>query len=173
MDLACSEAELERLLASVAFTRNFGFVLAGIGDGQCSVDVPFREEFERPGGVVSGQVFMAAADVAMWLAIKTRLGIDDASVTAEMKTNFLSGREKKASVVHRGSFEAGPAPDLWSRALRGQRRPPADASHGHLYAGRTGLAVRLSFRQKTYCFSAYTSSELPADTAIYCRPLTE
>src|SRR5271170_5407739 len=94
MDLACSEAELERLLASVAFTRNFGFVLAGIGDGQCSVEVPFREEFERPGGVVSGQVFMAAADVAMWLAIKTKLGLADASVTAEMKTNFLSSVRK-------------------------------------------------------------------------------
>jgi acyl-coenzyme A thioesterase PaaI-like protein len=36
-------------------------------------------------------VFMAAADVAMWLAIKTRLGLADSSVTAEMKTNFLGG----------------------------------------------------------------------------------
>jgi hypothetical protein len=25
----------------------------------------------------------------------------------------------------------------------------------------------------SYCFSAYTSSELPADTATYCRSLTE
>jgi acyl-coenzyme A thioesterase PaaI-like protein len=30
---------------------------------------------------------MAAADVAMWLAIITRLGPEDGSVTAEMKTH--------------------------------------------------------------------------------------
>src|SRR5271170_2430509 len=95
MHLACSEHELEQLLASVAFTRNFGFVLRGIGDGQCRIDVPFQAAFERPGGVVSGQVFMAAADVAMWLAIKTRLGPDDASVTAEMKTSFLGGARQE------------------------------------------------------------------------------
>ena len=95
MHLACSEQELAELLASVAFTRNFGFALAGIGDGECTLHVPFQEVFERPGGVVSGQVYMAAADVAMWLAIKTRLGMDDASVTAEMKTNFLGGVKKE------------------------------------------------------------------------------
>ena len=89
------QAELEQLLTEVAFTRSFGFALNGIGDGQCSIDVPFQEAFERPGGIVSGQVFMAAADVAMWLAIKTKLGLADSSVTAEMKTNFLSGARKE------------------------------------------------------------------------------
>jgi acyl-coenzyme A thioesterase PaaI-like protein len=37
---------------------------------------------------------MAAADVAMWLAIKTKLGLADSSVTAEMKTNFLAGAKR-------------------------------------------------------------------------------
>jgi uncharacterized protein (TIGR00369 family) len=96
MGLACNQHELEQLLSAVAFTRNFGFVLGVIGEGQCTIDVPFQAAFERPGGVVSGQVFMAAADVAMWLAIKTKLGVDDASVTAEMKTNFLGGARQEA-----------------------------------------------------------------------------
>src|ERR1700730_8172521 len=95
MDLACSEMELEHLLNEVAFTRNLGFTLNGIRDGQCSIDVPFQEAFERPGGIVSGQVFMAAADVAMWLAIKTRLGLADSSVTMEMKTNFLGSARRE------------------------------------------------------------------------------
>jgi len=94
MNLACSEDELKQLLNDVAFTRNFGFVLHGIADSQCSIDVPFQDAFERPGGIVSGQVFMAAADVAMWLAIKTKLGLTDSSVTAEMKTNFLGGAKR-------------------------------------------------------------------------------
>jgi acyl-coenzyme A thioesterase PaaI-like protein len=37
---------------------------------------------------------MNAADVAMWLAIKTKLGLADASVTAEMKTNFLGAAKR-------------------------------------------------------------------------------
>ena len=45
-------------------------------------------------GIVGGQIFMAAADVAMWLAI-TKLGLDDSSVTAEMKTNFLGGAKRE------------------------------------------------------------------------------
>jgi uncharacterized protein (TIGR00369 family) len=95
MSLACNEPELKHLLGTVAFTRNFGFLLAGIGDGECTIEVPFQAAFERPGGVVSGQVFMAAADVAMWLAIKTKLGLNDASVTAEMKTNFLGSAKRE------------------------------------------------------------------------------
>jgi uncharacterized protein (TIGR00369 family) len=95
MDLACSEKELEQLLTEVAFSRHFAFRLSGIADGECSIHVPFQEAFERPGGIVSGQVFMAAADVAMWLAIKTKLGLADSSVTAEMKTNFLGAARKK------------------------------------------------------------------------------
>jgi uncharacterized protein (TIGR00369 family) len=94
MQLACSANELKQLLNEVAFTRNLGIVLHEIADGECSIDVAFQEAFERPGGIVSGQVFMAAADVAMWLAIKTRLGLADASVTAEMKTNFLAGARR-------------------------------------------------------------------------------
>ncbi|HTB14418.1 MAG TPA: PaaI family thioesterase [Bryobacteraceae bacterium] len=100
MPLACNEADLARLLKDVAFTRNFGFALHEIADGECSINVPFQEWFERPGGIVSGQVFMAAADVAMWLAIKTRLGLDDASVTAEMKTNFLGGAKRSGFQCH-------------------------------------------------------------------------
>ena len=95
MDLACNKTELEELLTEVAFTRNFGFRLDAIGDGQCGIKVPFYEGFERPGGIVSGQVFMAAGDVAMWLAIKTKLGLTDASVTAEMKTNFLGAAKRE------------------------------------------------------------------------------
>lgn len=92
---AVTEDELTQLLATVPFTRNYGFTLASIAEGQCTVFVPFRDIFERPGGIVSGPVFMAAADVAMWLAIKTKLGLADGSLTAEMKTSFLRGAKNE------------------------------------------------------------------------------
>jgi uncharacterized protein (TIGR00369 family) len=89
MAIAVSQAELDELLASVPFTRAYGFRLAAFGDGRCVLAVPFQKAFERPGGIVSGQVFMAAADVAMWLAIMTRLGRADLSVTSQLSTAFL------------------------------------------------------------------------------------
>lgn len=88
-DLAATEAELQRVLDQVAFTRAYGFRVRAIAPGQCTLDVPFQPLFERPGGIVGGQVFMAAADVAMWLAIMTRLGADDGSVTSTMTSAFL------------------------------------------------------------------------------------
>lgn len=95
MPLAVTAAELRRLLAEVAFTRSHGFILHSIGDGECTLDVPFQEAFERPGGIVSGQVLMAAADVAMWLAIMTRLGSRDPSVTTGMTTTFLASARRE------------------------------------------------------------------------------
>lgn len=95
MELACSAEELQQLLLGVDFTRNLGLTVRAIGDGECTINVPFQEAFERPGGIVSGQVYTAAADVAVWLAIKTKLGMADSSVTAEMKTNFLGSLRKE------------------------------------------------------------------------------
>ena len=94
MSHAVTPAEIRQLLQETAFAKLYGFQLIELGDGECSLTVPFQEAFERPGGIVSGPVFMAAADVAMWVAIKTRLGLSDASVTVEMKTNFLSGAKR-------------------------------------------------------------------------------
>jgi len=95
MALAVTEAELRELLVTVSFNKQHGFQLHSFTDGECTLLVPFQKDFERPGGIIAGQVFMAAADVAMWLAIMTRLGSRDGSVTAEMKTNFLSGAKQE------------------------------------------------------------------------------
>lgn len=90
MSSAVTVEELQALLSHEnAFTRPFGFRVESIEDGVCTLDVPFRREWERPGGIVSGIVFMTAADVAMWLAIKTQSGIADTSVTSHMQTSFL------------------------------------------------------------------------------------
>jgi acyl-coenzyme A thioesterase PaaI-like protein len=93
--LAVSKAELQRLLSEQSFLRHYNFRVRSIAAGECVITVPFRRSFERPGGIVSGLVFMAAADVAMWFAIKTLLGLDDGCVTAEMKTSFLAAAKEQ------------------------------------------------------------------------------
>src|SRR5260370_21503716 len=107
MDLAVTEAELRQLLTQVSFTRQFGFRLHSFADGECTMLVPCKKDFERPGGIGAGQVFMAAADVAMWLAIMTRLGKDDKAVTAEMKTNFLNGARQEDILCHAKILKLG------------------------------------------------------------------
>ena len=72
-----------------AFTKSYGFVVKAASAGSCTLEVPYHPQFDRPDGIVSGQVLMTAADVAMWLAIKTLRGIDDPSVTSDMQTHFL------------------------------------------------------------------------------------
>lgn len=95
MALAVTKTELRKLLSEAPFTRIYGFKVQSIANGECALQVPFQPAFERPGGIVSGPVFMAAADVAMWLAIVTRLGTADRSVTAKMTTAFLNAARQE------------------------------------------------------------------------------
>jgi len=83
-------AELQRLLDETPFCAEFDFRVISLGEGEASLAVPFQPRHQRPGGILSGQVYMCAADVCMWLAIITRTGVDNVmAVTAEMTTAFL------------------------------------------------------------------------------------
>ena len=93
--MTATREDLTRVLATAPFQEGYGFRVRACGDGECTLEVPFRPAFERPGGVVSGPVFMAAADTATWLAILTRLGVDDTSVTVDLRTAFLSAARQE------------------------------------------------------------------------------
>jgi acyl-coenzyme A thioesterase PaaI-like protein len=90
-----SVSELNELLAAHEFTRRPGFQVTWIGNGECELSVPYSAEYERPGGVASGQLYMHAADVAFWLALKTRLGLEDGSLTSGMTTAFLDSARRE------------------------------------------------------------------------------
>lgn len=87
--MAASVEDLNQLLQSQEFTRRYGFRVLSVGDGTCELLVPYLPENDRPGGIVSGQVYMHAADVAFWFAVKTRLGMAEEYVTSSMTTAFL------------------------------------------------------------------------------------
>ena len=86
-----SLAHLQSVLDGSPFVQQYGFRVESTVEGTCTLYCPGNPNFLRPDGILSGPVFMAAADVAMWLAIMSALGPDAASsVTVEMKTNFLA-----------------------------------------------------------------------------------
>ena len=92
---ATSRQELESWLTTAAFNEYYQFRLRDFGSGECTIEAPFHDRFERPGGTVSGPVFMAAADVATWLAIATRRGPDETWVTVDLKTSFLRAARRE------------------------------------------------------------------------------
>ena len=89
-DVVASPGQLERLLEETDFTSGRGLRVVSLGDGTCTLRVPFRPAMERPGGIVAGEFYVSAADVAFWCAMKTRLGLDDASTTSHLDTAFLA-----------------------------------------------------------------------------------
>jgi uncharacterized protein (TIGR00369 family) len=84
-----AQPELDRWLADARFNAYYRFRVRELGDGRSAIDAPFLDEFERPGGAVSGPVFMAAADVAIWLAVATLRGVGETWVTVDLKSAFL------------------------------------------------------------------------------------
>jgi len=94
-ELAVTEAEIRQIMGAVSVSKQYNFELHSIADGECTLHIPFRATFERPGGIVSGPVYMAAADVAMWLAIMTKLGSADEFLTSELNTAFLSAAKQE------------------------------------------------------------------------------
>ena len=89
------KAALQKLLGRSRFVGGYGLKLVLISDAECTIAMPFRRALERPGGTVNGPAFMAAADCAMWLAIKRHIGIGHDAVTSELNTAFLTAARRE------------------------------------------------------------------------------
>ena len=81
---------LQELLDRSEFIRAYGFRVVSVSKEKCTLELPHRAELERPGGIINGPALMAAADCAMWLAVKARLGLDKDALTSELNTAFLA-----------------------------------------------------------------------------------
>jgi len=118
------------LLREAAFARPFRFRVRAAADGACTLVVPFDPAFERPGGIVAGIVFMTAADVAMWLAIKTLSALDDPSVTVSLQSSFLRSARREDIVCRARVIRAGKslAHGIAECATASRRRRPVGSA---------------------------------------------
>ena len=64
-------------------------VVEAVGDGTSTVSHEITAQELRPGGTVSGPVLMSVADVALYVAILSKLGIIPLAVTTSLTINFL------------------------------------------------------------------------------------
>lgn len=83
------------IIATEKFMAPYNLQIESLGDGECTLRVPYRAEYARPGGVVAGPVYMSVADAAMWFALMTRVDDGHMSLTVTLDTLFLSGAREE------------------------------------------------------------------------------
>ena len=81
---------LQQILDTSQFLRPYGFRVVSADQEKCMLELPHKPDLERPGGIINGPALMAAADCAMWLAIKAKIGLEEDALTSELNTAFLA-----------------------------------------------------------------------------------
>lgn len=97
-------AELEELARDqVPMAGQMGLVVDEVGLGAVIMRAPYREDFLRPGGTISGPVMMALADFAMYGVVLSLIGRVELAVTTNLNINFVR-RPAPGDVVARGGI---------------------------------------------------------------------
>ncbi|HYC15118.1 MAG TPA: PaaI family thioesterase [Stellaceae bacterium] len=85
-----SPEEFDALLReSVPFAAGMGAKCVELTEGKAVFRMPFRDDFTRPGGTVSGPLLMALADLAMFAVVLSAVGKVEMAVTTNLNINFL------------------------------------------------------------------------------------
>ncbi len=83
---------------SLPWVTLLGFEIEEIRRGACRVRLPYKDEFLRPGGTVSGPALMSLADYSMYVAVLSAIGRVELAVTTNLNCNFLR-RPKPGAVI--------------------------------------------------------------------------
>lgn len=98
MSLVTVEQLTDMARDQVPMVGQLGLIVESLGDGAARVRCPFRDDFLRPGGTISGPVMMTMADYAMYAAVLSRIGMVELAVTTNLNINFLR-RPKPGDVL--------------------------------------------------------------------------
>ena len=71
--------------------------------GHAIVRMPFKDDFLRPGGTVSGPIQMLLADMTMYAVVLSLIGKVEMTVTTNLNCNFLR-RPKPADLIADGTI---------------------------------------------------------------------
>jgi uncharacterized protein (TIGR00369 family) len=92
MDESAVQELLNRVLAP--WVRAVGLAPVNANDESATLRLPFSGELRHSGGVICGQVFMAAADAAMVVAISAALGGFKSMTTVSLNISFMRAVRK-------------------------------------------------------------------------------
>ncbi len=103
MSLITQEEFEELAINHVPFVGTLGIRVEHIEAGKAIIRMPFREDFIRPGGTVSGPVQMALADLVMYAVVMSLIGRVELAVTTNLTCNFLR-RPHPADLIGEGQI---------------------------------------------------------------------
>lgn len=92
-----SQAEIVEFLAR-EFPQN-KCVVEAVGNASATVKHQIGSDELRPGGTVSGPVLMTVADVALYVALLSEIGIVPLAMTTSLTVNFLRKPSPHRSIV--------------------------------------------------------------------------
>jgi uncharacterized protein (TIGR00369 family) len=86
-----NETEIRELLDRVLapWVRALALTPVAVTEESATLRLPFSGELRHSGGVICGQVFMAAADTAMIIAISAALGEFKPMTTVSLNISFM------------------------------------------------------------------------------------
>lgn len=87
MELAAAQTMLDEIVAP--WMRQLNLQIVRMGPTESEMRLPFDHALKHGGGVVCGQVLMAAADTAMVVALSAALGGFRPMTTVSLTTQFM------------------------------------------------------------------------------------
>lgn len=85
-----SKEEFQKLAyEQVPIAAQIGAQLEHLEAGRAVLRIPYKEDFVRPGGTISGPVQMALADLTMYAVVLSLIGRVELAVTTNLNCNFL------------------------------------------------------------------------------------
>ena len=82
--------------------------LQKLGDGWAEMKLDVDEEHLRPGGTVSGPAMMGLADVTLYAALLSKIGLVPLAVTTNLNINFLRKPVAHQPIWARATHHASP-----------------------------------------------------------------
>lgn len=91
----------------VPFVGQLGVKVVSIADGSARLRLPFHDDFLRPGGTISGPVLMGLADLAMYAAVLSRIGLVESALTVTLNITFLRPPQPADVIAEATLFKVG------------------------------------------------------------------
>ncbi len=82
-------AEMNEIASDIPWVELLGMTVDEIGEGRATVRLPYKPDFLRPGGTISGPAMMGLADYGMYVAVLSAIGRVELAVTTNLSINFL------------------------------------------------------------------------------------
>jgi len=123
-----AKSEIFDIIAkSLPGAASFDLRIDKLKAGQAIVRMPYKPDFMRPGGTISGPTMMALADFTMYVVVMSLIGRVELAVTTNLNINFLRKPAPKELLADGRILKLGKRLAVMEVAIysKGEREPVA------------------------------------------------